>query len=161
MWYNNNFGPGIWTNHHLISSSQGISWEWISWTPRILNAMGLSQLRAKTRFQLPLCSPRPTSPEKRADPLPSALLKEGQPALSGTAPAFSAGRIRLGDIFCLWNNFTGEISYCAESWPLGQTHCHKNVRFATSASGVLNHQTKVPQALTVKFSFKEGLGFTT
>lgn len=33
--------------------------------------------------------------------------------------------------------------------------------FATSTLRVLNHQTKVPQALTVKFSFKEGLSFTT
>lgn len=30
-----------------------------------------------------------------------------------------------------------------------------------STLGVLNHQTKVPEALTVKFSFKEGLSFTT
>lgn len=61
----------------------------------------------------------------------------------------------------LWNSFTagrgGEgVSYCAESWPLGQTCHHKNMLFATSALGDLNHGRKVPQALTVKFSFRVG-----
>lgn len=37
----------------------------------------------------------------------------------------------------------------------------EEVLFAMSALGVLNHQTKVPQAPTVKFSFNEGLSFTT
>lgn len=80
---------------------------------------------------------------------------------SGIALAFSARRIRPGDIFLLEIVLLGAISHCAASRPLGQTCYHKNVLFAMSALGVLNHQTKVPQALTVKFSFKEGPSFTT
>jgi len=80
-----------------------------------LKTKRLSQLRAKTGFKVHLYNTSPKPQDGWAALLPCVFLKDGHPVLSGIAPAFSARRIRLGDIFLFAIILLGEISDCAES----------------------------------------------
>lgn len=72
-------------------------------------------IEGKDRIQSASLQHQSKPTRRMSSPAALRLLERWTPMLSGIAPAFSARRIRLGDIFLFEIILLGEISDCAES----------------------------------------------